>query len=47
MKEIFEDIKKDMDDFFEEIASIIAGEKTMSDEECEYWEMKAELPNER
>ena len=35
MKEIFEDIKKDMDDFFEEIDAIIAGEKTMSDEECE------------
>ena len=47
MKEIFEDIKKDMDEFFEEIDAIIAGEKTMSDEECEYWEMKAELHNER
>ena len=44
---IIEYIKKDMEDFFEEIDAIIAGEKTMSDEECEYWEMKAELHNER
>ena len=47
MNSIFEEIKKDMDEFFEEMDSIIAGEKTMSDEECEYWEMKAEIHNEK
>ena len=43
MKEIFEEIQNDMDEFFAEIDAIIGSEPEMTDEEVEYLEMKAEL----
>ena len=57
MNEIFEEIKKDMDEFFEHIDGILDRDPDevdvitdhlddpMSDDEGEYWEMKAEIHN--
>ena len=57
MNEIFEEIKKDMDEFFEHIDGILDRDpdevdvitdhldEPMTDEEGEYWEMKAEIHN--
>ena len=57
MNEIFEEIKRDMDEFFTEIDKAIGRDPDevdvitdhlddpMTDEECEYWEMKAEIHN--
>ena len=57
MNEIFEEIKRDMDEFFEHIDGILDRDPDevdvitdhlddpMTDEECEYWEMKAEIHN--
>ena len=59
MKHIFDEIKKDMDEFFDHIDSILERDPDevdvitdhlpdpMSDEEAEYWEMKAEIHNEK
>ena len=46
MKTIFQEILNDMDEFFAEIDAIIGREPEMTDEEAEYWEMKAEIHNE-
>ena len=43
MKEIFEEIQNDMDEFFAEIDAILGREPEMTDEEAEHLEMKAEL----
>ena len=55
MKEIFEEIQNDMDEFFAEIDAILGRDpdevdvitdhldEPMTDEEAEYWEMKAEV----
>ena len=57
MNEIFEEIKRDMDEFFEHIDGILDRDpdevdvitdhldEPMTDEEGEYWEMKAEIHN--
>ena len=57
MNEIFEEIKRDMDDFFQEIDKAIGRDPEevdvitdhlpdpMDDDEAEYWEMKAEIHN--
>ena len=57
MNEIFEEIKKDMDEFFVHIDGILDRDPDevdvitdhlddpMSDDEGEYWEMKAEIHN--
>ena len=57
MNEIFKEIKKDMDEFFDHIDGILERDPDevdvitdhlpdpMSDEEAEYWEMKAEIHN--
>ena len=57
MNEIFEEIKRDMDEFFTEIDKAIGRDPDevdvitdhlpdpMDDEEVEYWEMKAEIHN--
>ncbi len=57
MNEIFEEIKKDMDEFFDHIDGILDRDPDevdvitdhlddpMSDDEGEYWEMKAEIHN--
>ena len=57
MNEIFEEIKKDMDEFFDHIDDILDRDPDevdvitdhlddpMSDDEGEYWEMKAEIHN--
>ena len=57
MNEIFEEIKRDMDEFFTEIDKAIGRDPEevdvitdhlpdpMDDEEAEYWEMKAEIHN--
>ena len=57
MRDIFEEIKKDMDEFFEHIDGILDRDPDevdvitdhlddpMSDDEGEYWEMKAEIHN--
>ena len=59
MNEIFEEIKKDMDEFFDHIDGILDRDPDevdvitdhlddpMSDEEVEYWEMKSEIHNEK
>ena len=47
MKDIFDEIKRDMDEFFTEIDKAIGREpevdEPMTDEEAEHLEMKAEL----
>ena len=57
MNEIFEEIKKDMDEWFEYMDGILDRDPDevdvitdhlddpMDDEEAEYWEMKAEIHN--
>mgnify|MGYP001465669974 CR=1 FL=1 len=57
MNEIFEEIKRDMDEFFTEIDKAIGRDPEevdvitdhlpdpMDDDEAEYWEMKAEIHN--
>ena len=57
MNEIFEEIKKDMDEWFEYMDGVIGRDPEevdvitdhlpdpMDDEEAEYWEMKAEIHN--
>ena len=57
MNEIFEENKRDMDEFFEHIDGILDRDpdevdvitdhldEPMTDEEGEYWEMKAEIHN--
>jgi hypothetical protein len=57
MNEIFEEIKRDMDEFFHEIDKAIGRDPEevdvitdhlpdpMDDDEAEYWEMKAEIHN--
>ena len=57
MNEIFEEIKRDMDEWFEYMDGIIHRDEDevdvitdhldepMTDEEGEYWEMKAEIHN--
>ena len=57
MRDIFEEIQKDMDEFFHEIDKAIGRDPEevdvitdhlpdpMDDDEAEYWEMKAEIHN--
>ena len=56
MKDIFDEIKRDMDEFFQEIDKAIGRDPEEvdvitdhlpdpMDEEAEYWEMKAEIHN--
>ena len=57
MKDIFDEIKRDMDEFFQEIDKAIGRDPEevdvitdhlpdpMDDDEAEYWEMKAEIHN--
>tara|TARA_R100001198_G_C5094153_1_gene129479 strand:+ start:355 stop:534 length:180 start_codon:yes stop_codon:yes gene_type:complete len=59
MNSIFSDIQKEMDEFFDHIDSILDRDpdevdvitdhldEPISDDEAEYWEMKAELHNEK
>ena len=58
MKDIFDEIKRDMDEFFQEIDKAIGRDPEEVDvitdhlpdpvdEEAEYWEMKAEIHNEK
>ena len=57
MKDIFDEIQRDMDEFFQEIDKAIGRDPEevdvitdhlpdpVTDEEAEYWEMKAEIHN--
>ena len=57
MKDIFDEIKRDMDEFFQEIDKAIGRDPEevdvitdhlpdpIDDDEAEYWEMKAEIHN--